>query len=269
MIVDAHCHLDAYGDEELPAVLADARTAGAELIITVGMDLPTSSRGAAIAAREEMVFAAVGLHPWMVQDHPEGAPVVELEALVRRGNVVAIGEIGLDFVGNSWLDLSYEDSALRRAQEVVFRDQLRLAKRLELPVILHSRGAHATTTHILREERIESVGGCIQFSEGTTDDVQAYVALGFGFTVGSSVTFSDGADAWHATVREIPVEALLLESDAPWLPYFGHASGRSTPADVVTIGEAVARVRGANPVDVFSAVARNVRRILPGVATTY
>jgi TatD DNase family protein len=263
MIVDSHSHLDTFDDAELAGVLADARAAGVQRIVTVGMDTQTSARGAAIAASQDMVFAAVGLHPWLAQDHPQGAPLEELEALAAGDDVVAIGEIGLDFVDNSWLRLSYDDPALRAHQEEVFRAQLRLARRLGLPVILHSRGAHATTTRILGEEGMGSVGGCVQFFEGTPDDVAAYVALGFAFSVGASVTFPDAEPGWHETVRAVPTDALLLESDAPWQPYFGHDSGRSAPADLVAIGEVVAQVRGTDPAELFSATARNLRRVFP------
>lgn len=265
MIVDAHSHLDAFTDEELPTVLAEATTAGVELIVTVGMDLGTSARGVAIAGAQEMVFAAVGLHPWMAQGHPDGAPVEELEALAADGRVVAIGEIGLDYVDNLWLKLSYEDPELRAIQEVVFRDQLRLARRLNLPVILHSRGAHKAITRILREEGMDAVGGCIQFQDGTPEDVRDYVALGFSFTVGASVTYRDESGEWHETVRGIPDDALLLETDAPWLPYFGREPARSAPADLVPIGELVAGVRGSAAADLFSLTTANAMRALPGV----
>ena len=219
----------------------------------------------AIAAAEEMVFAAVGLHPWMAQDHPDGAPVDELEALAADGKVVAIGEIGLDYVDNLWLKLSYEDPELRAIQERVFRDQLRLARRLDLPVILHSRGAHSAITRILREEGMEAVGGLIQFQDGNRGDVEDYVALGFGFTVGASVTYPDRAADWHDTVRAVPDSALLLETDAPWLPYFGREPARSAPADLMPIGEAVAQLRGIELAELFSLTTANALRALPGV----
>ncbi|QEC47562.1 TatD family deoxyribonuclease [Baekduia soli] len=266
-IVDAHCHLDAFSDDELIGVLADARAAGVVLLITVGMDVATSRRGTGIAAAHEPVLAAVGLHPWNAQDFPDGAPVAELEALAGADDVVAVGEIGLDFVDNSWLGLSYADPALRARQERVFRDQLQMARRLGLPVILHSRGAHATTTRVLAEEGMEEVGGCVQFFEGTPADVEAYAALGFGFSVGSSVTFPGAAGAWHETVRAIPPELLLVESDAPWLPYHGHASTRSAPADLIAIGAAIARVRGVEPEALLGAATANVDRVLRTVRT--
>lgn len=264
MIADAHSHLDAFAPDELETVLERARAAGVELVVTVGMDVETSEKGVAIAESEAMVFAAVGLHPWLAQDHPEGAPVDELRALAERGKVVAIGEIGLDFVDNSWLELSYADPELRRGQERAFRQQLRLARTLELPVILHSRGAHETVARILAEEEMERVGGCVQFFEGTPDDVARYVELGFAFSVGSSVTFPR-TDGWHDTVRAVPDDALLLESDAPWLPYSGKDSGRSAPDDLAFLGEVVAGLRGVPTEELFATTAGNLRRALPRV----
>ncbi len=266
-IADAHSHLDAFAPEELQGVLARARSAGVELIVTVGMDRETSAAGIAIADSEDMVFAAVGLHPWMAQDYPEGAPVDELRALARHPKVVALGEIGLDFVDNSWRGLSYADPELRRMQETVFRQQLRLARSLDLPVILHSRGAHEAVTRILGEEGIAAVGGCVQFFEGDADDVARYVGLGFTFSVGSSLTYPD-SDGWHEAVRAVPADALLLESDAPWLPYSGKDSGRSAPDDLAVIGKVVAEVRGADPAELFAVTAANLRRALPRIGTS-
>ncbi len=265
MIADAHVHLDAYSPDELRDVLSEAASSGVELIVTVGMDAASSAAGLAIAQSEPNVYAAVGLHPWNAQDYPSGAPIGELRELATRPKVVAIGEIGLDFLNNLFLDLSYDDPDLRATQERVFREQLRLAVELELPVIVHSRGgAHETTARVLEEEGVACVGGCIQFFEGTPDDVARYVALGFTFTVGSSVTFADPG-GWCETVRAVPGDALLLETDAPYLPYAGREPARSTPADVRRIGETVAQLRGVDATEVFSASITNLRRALPRI----
>ena len=261
MIADAHNHLDAFSPAELQIVLTDARSAGVELMVTVGMDCETSANGVAIAQEEDTVYAAVGLHPWLAQDYPQGAPADELREVALRPGVVAIGEIGLDFVDNKFLNLSYRDPELQRIQEAAFRQQLRLANSLELPVILHSRGAHETVTRILGEEGIASVGGCVQFFEGTPDDVARYVELGFTFSVGSSVTFPDPG-GWYDTVRAVPADALLLETDAPYLPYAGKEPDRSAPDDLQLIGEVVAQLRGDAPADVFAASVDNLRRAL-------
>ena len=261
MIADAHSHLDAFEAQELESALDGARALGVELIVTVGMDVETSAKGISIAESEKMVYAAVGLHPWMAQDHPR-APIDKLRSLALHDKVVAIGEIGLDFVNNLWRGLSYNDPALRRIQEEIFRQQLRLAKSLNLPVILHSRGAHAAVTRILSDEEMHSVGGCIQFFEGTLEDVRKYRDLGFTFSVGSSVTYPDSG-SWHETLRSVPADALVLESDAPWLPYFGNQSGRSSPSDLTLIGETLARVRAADPVQMFATTTDNLLRALP------
>lgn len=265
MIADAHVHLDVFAPDELRGVLAEAASSGVELIVTVGMDADSSAAGVKIAQAEPNVCAAVGLHPWNAQDFPEGAPIVRLRELAAHPSVVAIGEIGLDHLNNLFLDLSYRDPELRAMQERVFREQLRLAVELGLPVIVHSRGgAHETTIRVLREEGVASVGGCIQFFEGTPDDVARYAELGFTFTIGSSVTFPDPG-GWYDAVRAVPDDALLLETDAPYLPYAGREPARSTPADVRRIGETVARLRGIGEAEVFGASVRNLRRALPRI----
>lgn len=249
-IADSHCHLDALSAEEFEIAMAQARASGVDLLITVGMDVKTSTRAVEIAEENDDIFAGIGLHPWLVQDH-EGPPLEDLRSLAETSpSVVAIGEIGLDFVDNSWLDLSYDDPKLRRDQEVAFREQLVLARQLNLPVILHSRGAHRTVTEILREEGMGSVGGCVQFFEGNSEDVERYLELGFHFSVGASVTFSDPG-GWYDTVRAIPDSALMIESDAPWLPFAGKDSERSTPADLVHIVDAIAEIRAQEPAEVL------------------
>ncbi len=95
--------------------------------------------------------------------------------------------------------------------------------------------------------------------------MEDYAALGFGFTVGASVTYPDRDEDWHDTVRAVPDSALLLETDAPWLPYFGREPARSTPADLLPIGQAVARVRGIELAELFSLTTANALRALPGV----
>ncbi|MBS1881725.1 MAG: TatD family hydrolase [Actinobacteria bacterium] len=261
MIADAHAHLDAFSAAELGTVLAEARRSGVSAMVTVGMDCPTSARGVAIAAAEADVHAAVGLHPWLAQDHPDGAPLAELRALGGSPGVVAIGEIGLDFVGNTFRDLSYRDPVIRRQQEDVFRDQLRLANELALPVILHSRGAHEAVLRILAEEGSDRHGGCVQFFEGSEADVSSFAELGFMFSVGASITEPD-CERWLEVVRAIPADRLLLESDAPWLPYVGKGSDRSAPADLAVLGPRLARVRGLSDEDLFSLTEANLEGFL-------
>ena len=167
--------------------------------------------------------------------------------------MVALGEIGLDFVDNLWLKLSYEDPELRAIQEQVFRDQLRLAQELELPVIIHSRGAHAAVTRILREEGMEAVGGCVQFLDGIAGDVERYVALDFTFSVGSSVTYPDRAEDWHDTVRSMPRRARCCSRPTPRGCPTSAASPRAAcPPTSMPVGETVAQMRGIEPEEVFS-----------------
>jgi TatD DNase family protein len=261
---DAHCHLDALSADELSSALSGAAAAGIGLMVTVGMDLATSSRAVDIAEAHDGIVAAVGLHPWNAQDHPDGPPLDGLRELARSGSVVALGEIGLDYVENKWLGLSYDDPELRRGQQAAFRSQLVLAQELRLPVIIHSCGAHGAVTRILAEEGMGRLGGCVQFFEGTPEDVGRYVDLNFTFSIGSSVTYPDPG-GWYDAVRSIPDEALLLETDAPWLPYDGAGRPRSVPADLTLIGEAVARIRGAEPEEIFALSVENLHRALPAI----
>lgn len=267
-IADSHCHLDALDPKEFETAMSQAEASGIDLLVTVGMDVKTSTVAVEIAEGHSGIFAGVGLHPWLVQDH-DGPPLDDLRILAESSpSVVAIGEIGLDFVDNSWLDLSYLDPELRRGQQEAFRKQLALARELNLPVILHSRGAHRAVTEILTQEGMDAVGGCVQFFEGDGEDVERYLELGFHFSVGASVTFSDPG-GWYDTVRAIPDSALMIESDAPWLPFAGKDRDRSTPADLVSIVDAIAEIRAQEPAEIFRISRENCIRGFPGVARAH
>ena len=231
---DAHCHLDALSAEELSSAL-DARDGGGHRAHGDGRDGPRD-----VGPRAVDIAEARGRRRRGASACTRGWPRITRRArrsrgckeLARSGSVVAIGEIGLDFVENTWLQpLLRRPGAPAHPGGGVPVASSSLAQELELPVIIHSCGAHDAVTRILAEEGMGRLGGCVQFFEGTPEDVERYVELNFTFSIGSSVTYPDPG-GWYDTVRSIPDEALLLETDAPWLPYDGAGATRSVPADL-------------------------------------
>jgi len=206
-VIDAHAHIDGKEfDGDRAEVLARARAAGVTPIITIGTGptLADIGRAVALAEVEPDVWATVGVHPH------EAARVgpgwwEQLEAWGRHPRVVGIGETGLDF---------YYDHSPRDAQAAEFREHVRLARRLGKPVVVHVRDAHPETLALLCEERAEP--GIIHCFTGGPDDAVAYVNIGFYVSFSGIVTFKT-AGALREAVRRVPLDRILIETDAPYL----------------------------------------------------
>lgn len=247
MAVDSHAHLDdpAFAGD-LGAVLARARAVGVERIVTIGTSLESSRRAREIAAAHEGVAFAAGIHPHEA-DRP--GPVEELRELLADPRAVAVGETGLDYVKNY---------ASVPHQKALFVRHLELALETGKPLSIHCRGAHGDLRAILRAHA--PLRGVIHCFSGTSEDVEAYLALGFYLSVAGPVTYPN-AQALREAVREIPLENLLVETDCPLLAPQAHRGRRNEPSYVRHVIEEIARVQGRAPEEVEAATARNARRL--------
>ncbi|MCL6451546.1 MAG: TatD family hydrolase [Acetobacteraceae bacterium] len=235
VLIDTHAHLDSGRfRSDLEGVLERAFRAGVARIVTVGADEPSSRRAVEIAARHPGVFATVGVHPHeAARWGPRSAEA--LEALVSEGPVVAVGEAGLDF---------YRDLSPRPVQERVFREQVRLARRLGLPLVVHDRDAHDDVLRILAEERAGETAPVVMhcFSGGPAL-AQVCAQRGYYLSVAGPVTFANARRTLD-TARAIPLERLLLETDCPYLAPEPHRGGRNEPAFLVEVARRVAELWG-------------------------
>lgn len=253
-LIDSHCHLDGeYFPEGPEAVLARGRQSGVSHFVVIGVGQTTAAAQMAVGLSEtrDDVSATVGMHPHdarLLDDVIEG----ELAELATRPGVVAVGEVGLDH--------HYMHSPAER-QEEVFRRMIDLAKRLEKPIVVHTRSAPEQTLRILEEEGAEQVGGIIHcFSE---DRAFARRALDLDFDVSFSgiVTFKS-AKSIQDVARWAPADRILVETDAPYLTPAPHRGKRNEPANVVHTARYVAELRGEALAD-FAArtVAATIRRL--------
>ena len=228
---------DSY-DADRDAVLARAQAAGVTQMIITGSSLPSSARAAALARTQpRRLFATAGVHPHHAAEL-SAASVSELAQLARAAEVVAVGECGLDYFRN------YSPPA---AQQQAFHRQLELARRLDKPVFLHQREAHADFLAILREHG-ENWRGVAHCFTGSAEQLESYLALGL--AIGVTGWINDERRGTHliALMPHIPAERLLLETDGPYLlprdlrpkP----ASRRNEPAYLPLVAAAVARARG-------------------------
>jgi TatD DNase family protein len=250
MTIDTHAHLEMGAfDGDREAVLERAAAAGLTAIITVGTTLPDGEKAVALARRYRSVYAAVGIHPHEVKGI-DASTYDALRLVAREKKVVAIGEIGLDF----FYDHSPRDVQLRR-----FAEQLDLAEELNLPVIIHDRDAHAETLGLLRQRKGRLRGALHCFS-GDVAMARECVALGFHLSVAGPVTYPK-ADQLRAVAREIPLERLLIETDAPYLAPQLHRGKRNEPAYVVETARRLAEIRGMPAGELERLTAANARRL--------
>jgi TatD DNase family protein len=251
-LVDSHCHIDMpQFDGDRDAVVARAREAGlVEVLVVGGVDGEGGHHRALRVAGSYGLPAAAGLHPHEARLGSEGV-YDELRGLAREGRIVAVGEIGLDF---------HYDHSPREAQREAFRRQLRLAREVGLPIIVHTREADAETVEILEGEGAAEAGGVIHCFTGGLE--LARRALGLGFLISfSGVVAFPRAEVIQQVAREVPDDRLLVETDAPYLAPPPHRGKRNEPAFVVEVARKVAELRGVDAEAVGRLACHNYSRL--------
>jgi len=246
----AHLHVPEFA-ADLDAVLARARAAGVEGVVTIGTDRETNPAAVKLAEARAGVYASVGIHPHDAAAAAD-ADFAAMEALVRSSaRVVALGEMGLDFFRN----LSPPD-----VQERVFRRQLGLARRLGKPVVVHCRDAHAQALAILAEEGVREVGGVMHCFSADVEVAKRCLDLGLLISLAGPVTYRN-ARALPEVARFVPGDRLVVETDCPYLPPQPHRGQRNEPAHVRLTAARVAELRGVDPESLAAAMSDNAARL--------
>lgn len=255
MLIDTHCHLDAREfDADRPAVLARLRAAGLVSVILPAVEVNNFEVVREMAAGEPGFAYALGIHPLYVDRADEDALGHLRQALESHRDdpaLVAVGEIGLDhFVPG--LD--------RDRQERFFQAQLQLAARFSLPVILHVRRAQDTVLKHLRRHRV--VGGIAHAFNGSLQQAQAFVSLGFVLGFGGAMTFPR-ARRIRALASDLPASALVLETDSPDISPAWRHPARNEPAELPRIAQTLAELRSTSVDEIIAHCASNAVRALP------
>ena len=245
-LIDSHCHLEMLDDAE--AAAADARAQGLEAVVTIGIDLPTSRGAIELARRLDGVYATVGLHPHDAAKLDIDV-LAELEGLARRPGVVAIGECGLDF---------YRDLSPRDAQRRAFSAQIELARRVELPLVVHVReaGDEAMAQLAAEAQDLTVVMHCFSLPER----VDECNARGYYASFAGNVTFKNAGELRAAATR-VREDRLLVETDAPFLTPVPHRGKPNRPALVAHTAAVVAEARGCDAARLAEVTAANTRRV--------
>lgn len=256
MLIDSHAHLDfSQFKNDRDDVIARALDAGVTKIVNVGTDMASSEASVTLAREHQAIHAAVGIHPHDAKTLTPRA-LKRLSELAANEGAVAIGEIGLDF---------YRDLSPRDQQRVAFRQQIRLAIKLDMPIVVHDRDAHADVLRILREEGAQRVGGVLHCFSGNLDMALEGIGMGFSIAFGGPITY--GGEKKRAIAQQIPLEKILVETDCPYLTPVPHRGKRNEPAYVRHVAEKIAEIRGISFHEVAEATSRNAA-LLFGLKTS-
>ncbi len=245
-LVDTHCHLEMIADTA--AAVREARAAGVEQMVTIGIDLASSRQAIELAGREPGVYATVGLHPHDAHLLDEGY-LGELEELARSPRVVAVGEVGLDF---------YRDLSPREAQRAAFSAQIALARRVGLPLVVHVREAGDEAMAQLAAEAgdLTVVMHCYSLPRYVDEcNERSYYA-----SFAGNVTYKNAAEL-RAAAAKVRDDRLLVETDAPFLAPVPNRGNSNVPAWVAHTAALVAEVRGVPVDDLAALTTANARRV--------
>ncbi len=232
MFIDSHAHYNASAfAEDRDAILRALPQNGVEAVINIGDSLEASRTCLSMAETYPFLYAAVGVHPENAGEITEEG-LLELEEMAKAEKAVAIGEIGLDY---------YYDDVPRRVQKEAFRAQLRLARRLGKPVVIHDRDAHGDCLSILQEEDIHL--GVMHCFSGSVEFMREIVRQGLYIALGGVVTYKNARHTVDVA-REVPMDRLLLETDCAYLAPVPHRGKRNSSLYLVHTAEKIAEIRG-------------------------
>jgi len=251
MLFDTHVHLNAdQYEDDVDEVIVRAQEVGVETMVVVGFDEKTIKKAMNLVEMHDFLYAAVGWHPVDAIDLTEER-LAWIEELAAHPKVVAIGETGLDY---HW------DKSPKEVQKDVFRKQIQLAKRVNLPIIIHDREAHQDIVDILKDEKAEDVGGIMHCFGGSLEIARECLNMNFYLSFGGPVTFKN-AKRPKEVVKEVPLDRLLIETDAPFLAPHPFRGKRNEPAYVKLVAEQIAELREVDFEEIAKQTTVNAKRL--------
>lgn len=234
MLIDTHVHLNAdQYEEDVDEVIRRALDAGVGKMVVVGFDRPTIRRALELAETYPFIYLVIGWHPVDAVDCTEEDLQWIEEIAADHPKVVGIGETGLDY---HW------DKSPKDVQQELFRRQIALAKKLKLPVIIHNRDATGDVVRILKEEHAAETGGIMHCFSGSPETAKECVEMNFMISLGGPVTFKNARQP-KEVAKEIPLEHLLVETDAPYLAPHPYRGKRNEPSYVRLVAEQIAQLK--------------------------
>jgi TatD DNase family protein len=251
-LVDSHAHLDGgQFSSDLDDVIKRATDNDVEFILTVGCDLESSRKSIDLALRYPNVFASVGIHPHDAIEATDSA-IDELREMAKSiDKVVAIGETGLDF---------YRDRSPRPTQREAFRKQIRLARELKRPLIIHDRDAHDEVIAIMQDEKAAEIGGVLHCFSGDLQMAHACVEMGFYISFPGTLTYPKNEEL-RQIAKALPIDVAMVETDCPYLSPQKWRGKRNEPSYVRSTAELLAEIKGLSFDDVARVTSLNTHRL--------
>ncbi|CAH1228981.1 putative metal-dependent hydrolase YcfH [Paenibacillus allorhizoplanae] len=252
MLTDSHTHLNAeqFKDDQ-DAVIQRALEAGVTRIVNVGFNRETIPSSIELAEKYDFIYSTIGWHPVDAIDMMPG-DLEWIESLCQHEKVVAIGEIGLDY---------YWDKSPRDVQQRVFREQIRLARKLGMPIVIHNRDAHQDILTILKEEKAAEVGGIMHCFSGSWETAKQCLDMNFHISFGGPVTFKNAVQP-KEVLAQVPLDRLLIETDAPYLTPHPFRGKRNETGYVRLVAETAAEIRGMTLEEIAEITTNNAIRLL-------
>lgn len=249
MLFDSHAHIDDKRfDNDRDEIIKRAKEAGVKYIMNPGADFESSNRAIKLAEKYDMVYAAVGIHPHDAKSMDD-MMLQLIKAMARKEKVKAIGEIGLDF---------HYDFSPRDIQEKWFVEQVRLAKELNMPIIIHDREANQPVMDILKREKAFDTGVLMHCYSGSAELARQYVNLGAYISIAGPITFKN-AQKTVKVVEEISLDRLMIETDSPYLTPIPYRGKRNESSYVQYVAGRIAEIKGITPEEVGEKTLENAK----------
>lgn len=249
MLFDTHAHYYAEQfDPDRDKVLSALPAANVGLVLCPGCDLESSRQSIALAEQYPFLYAAAGVHPEDALGLPDDW-LEQVEAMTRHPKVKAVGEIGLDY---------YWQEVPRDLQKEVFRAQLALAQRLDMPVIVHDREAHGDSLAIVKE--FPGVRGVFHCYSGSVEDAKTLIKLGWHLSFTGTITFKNARKA-PEVIAAVPLDRIMVETDAPYMAPTPYRGKRCDSRYVYRMAETIAQIKGLSTQEVEEATTENGKRL--------
>ncbi len=249
-LIDTHSHIDMPDFSDLEETIARAKEAGVEKIIIPSVDKNSFEKVIEISNKYKETYCALGIHP----SESKKAKDEDFEKIIELSSnkkVVAIGECGLDY---------YHDKTFITEQKRAFLKQIEIAKALKKPLIVHNREAHKDTYDLLTQNINGEIGVIMHCFSGSLEFAKECIKKGFYIAIGGVVTFKN-AKKVHEIAKNIPLEHILIETDAPYLTPVPHRGERNEPAYVKFVAEEIAKIRGVSFEEVAEITTQNARKV--------
>lgn len=249
-IIDSHCHLNLSPlKEEINKIITDANAVGIQEFIVPGIMASQWQELLVLGMQHMGIHCAAGMHPLFLEHH-QNSDLLTLEQLCQQNLLVAIGEIGLDF---------YNGKQQEKEQQQLFEQQLAIASKAKLPIILHVRKAHDHVLATLRRNKF-TCGGSVHAFNGSIQQAEHYIKLGFAIGLGGAITY-ERATKLRAMATQLPEQSIVLETDSPDMLIAGKEKGPNLPEYLIEIVHELAKIRNQSPEQLAETTYENTTKL--------